>query len=76
MPQGSEAAHDLQIVLRSPAQVMDLARLGSMHQCRLSFMRKLIRKVMAEAWQIKLSLLDLDEHGMDSYSGFQIFTTD
>ena len=61
--QPSKTQHDSQLPLRSPAQVMDLARLGSMHQCRLSFMRKLIRKVMAEAWQIKVSLLDLDEHG-------------
>ncbi|MFT7527884.1 MAG: hypothetical protein ACI9LY_003043 [Arenicella sp.] len=62
-PRRSEALYDSQLPLRSPAQVMDLARLGSMHQCRLSFMRKLVRKLMAEAWQIKPSLIDLDEHG-------------
>lgn len=42
---------------------MDLARLGSMHQSRLSFMRKLVRKMMAEAWQITPSLIDLNQHG-------------
>ncbi|MFT5138093.1 MAG: hypothetical protein ACI8XV_003141 [Arenicella sp.] len=62
-PELSQALYDSQPPLRSPAQVMDLARLGSMHQCRLSFMRKLVRKLMAEAWQIKPSLIDLDEHG-------------
>ena len=48
---------------RPPATVMDINRLGSMHQCRLSFMRSLMRKVMREKWSIKPSVIKLDDHG-------------
>ncbi|NND00442.1 MAG: hypothetical protein HKN85_09695 [Gammaproteobacteria bacterium] len=54
---------DQTLPLRSPRKVMDLRRLGSMHQSRLSFMRALIRRMMLEQWQISLSRLDLDERG-------------
>ena len=49
--------------LRPAALVMDIKRLGSMHQSRLSFMRALMRKIMHEQWHITASLMDLDEHG-------------
>jgi len=38
--------------LRSPDVVMDINRLGCMHQSRLSFMRQLMRKIMREQWHI------------------------
>ena len=49
--------------LRSPELVMDINRLGSMHQSRLSFMRHLMRVIMREQWQISPSIVDLDEDG-------------
>ena len=46
--------------LRSPAQVMDLNRLGSFYPYKLSFMRKLMRKVMQEQWSINCVLFNFD----------------
>lgn len=51
------------VPLRPPAEVMDLDRLGSLHQCRLSFIRTLMRKVMAERWAIQRQRFDLDAEG-------------
>ena len=51
------------VPLRPAAEVMDLERLGSLHACRLSFIRTLMRKVMAERWGIQRQRFDLDEHG-------------
>lgn len=51
-------------VSRRPAsEVMQLERLGSLHACRLSFIRTLMRKVMAERWAIQCQVFDLDENG-------------
>jgi len=49
--------------LRPASQVMQLERLGSFHQSRLSFMRTLVRRMVAENWQITSRLFDLDEQG-------------
>ena len=49
--------------LRPAHQVMDLERLGAMHQSRLSFMRTLVRRIMRERWQIEPVTLTLDEQG-------------
>ena len=49
--------------LRPASLVMQLPRLGSFHQCRISFMRSLIRRVMSEQWSIETSLFDLDAGG-------------
>ena len=49
--------------LRSPAKVMDLNRLGSFYPYKLSFMRKLLRKVMQEQWSINRVLFNLDKEG-------------
>ena len=35
-----------ELVMRPPEQVMTLSRLGSLHQCRLSFMRQLLRRLL------------------------------
>lgn len=39
------------IEMRDPQDVMRLARMGSMHQSRLSFMRVLLRRMKGEGWQ-------------------------
>ena len=49
--------------LRAPNEVMDLKRLGSFYPYKLSFMRKLMRKVMQEQWHINLALFNLDKKG-------------
>jgi len=55
---------DLTILQMRPAsQVMQLERLGSFHQSRLSFMRTLVRRMVAENWQISSPVFDLDEQG-------------
>ncbi len=60
---GTETTSDL-AGLRPPAQVMRLSRLGSMHQCRLSFMRVLTRRMAGENWRFSRPVFDIDEHGV------------
>lgn len=54
---------DNALPLRPAQQVMDLERLGAMHQSRLSFMRTLVRRIMRERWLIDPVRLDLDNDG-------------
>lgn len=54
---------DNALPLRDTNQVMDLSRLGSIHQSRLSFMRTLVRRIMRERWQIEMCRCDLDQNG-------------
>jgi hypothetical protein len=42
---------------------MQLERLGSFHQSRLSFMRTLVRRMVSENWQITSPVFDLDDQG-------------
>jgi hypothetical protein len=49
--------------MRPAHMVMDLERLGSLHQSRLSFMRCLVRKIMREGWQIEPRRFELDDQG-------------
>ncbi|MGC6527938.1 MAG: hypothetical protein ACON45_07665 [Paracoccaceae bacterium] len=49
---------------RDPSDVMRLRRLGSFHQCRLSFMRTLTRRMAKENWQFSKPLFDIDERGV------------
>ena len=58
--------------LRPVATVMDIARLGAMHQTRLSFMRVMMRTIMREQWRIATQLSDLDDHGY----GTLVYTID
>ncbi len=51
---------------------MNLERLGSLHPFRLSFMRILMRRIMAEKWQIKAEMFDLDQEGL----GTAVYTID
>ena len=48
---------------RPPETVMRLARMGSFHQTRLSFMRTLLRRLKREQWQFKRNLWAIDEQG-------------
>lgn len=48
---------------RPPEVVMRLARMGSFHQTRLSFMRSLLRRLKKENWRFKRSFWDIDEQG-------------
>ncbi len=52
------------VALRPASQVMTLARMGSFHQSRLSFMRVLLRRLKAENWQFKQSRWLIDANGV------------
>ncbi len=52
------------VALRPASQVMTLARMGSFHQSRLSFMRVLLRRLKAENWQFKQSRWLIDTKGV------------
>jgi hypothetical protein len=52
-----------EIYRRPPGVVMRLARMGSFHQTRLSFMRTLLRRLKQEQWQFKRNLWAIDERG-------------
>ncbi|WP_299355989.1 hypothetical protein [uncultured Shimia sp.] len=53
-----------EIPRRSPETVMRLSRLGSLHQCRLSFMRILTRRMAREDWQFSRPVFDIDARGV------------
>ncbi|UWQ15294.1 DUF2408 domain-containing protein [Aliiroseovarius sp. M344] len=55
---------DTHIARRDPALVMRLKRLGSLHQCRLSFMRVLTRRLARENWTFTRPVFDIDDHGV------------
>lgn len=58
------------ITRRPPAEVMRLSRLGSLHQCRLSFMRQLTRRMAREQWRFSRPTFDIDDKGV----GHAIYT--
>ncbi|MDA4845600.1 hypothetical protein [Hoeflea poritis] len=49
---------------RDPAIVMRLSRLGSLHQCRLSFMRVLTRRMARDRWRFERRQFDIDNAGV------------
>lgn len=49
---------------RAPRDVMRLARLGSFHQSRLSFMRVLLRRLASESWQVTRRAFEIDSAGV------------
>ena len=57
-------AQSLTTQRRDPALVMRLARLGSLHQSRLSFMRILTRRMARENWQFTRPVFDIDANGV------------
>lgn len=52
------------VELRPPDTVMKLARLGSFHQSRLSFMRVLLRRLVREKWTVERVRFDIDPPGV------------
>lgn len=59
-----EAPAQTTIPRRDPATVMRLSRLGSLHQCRLSFMRQLTRRMAQENWSFARPVFRVDENGV------------
>ena len=57
-------SHHRSVPLRDPATVMRLSRLGSLHQCRLSFMRNLTRRMAREGWVFSRPVFDIDDKGV------------
>ena len=49
---------------RTPAQVMRLARMGSAHPTRLSFLRVLLRRVQTEGWRFDRPVWQMDAKGV------------
>ena len=49
---------------RDPAQVMRLARLGSLHPSRLSFARLMLRRLAGESWRIGCRHWEIDARGV------------
>ena len=54
---------DVSAYRRPPEVVMKLARMGSFHQTRLSFMRSLLRRLKKEQWQFKITLWEIGDDG-------------
>ncbi len=54
---------DLTPFRRSPDEVMRLARMGSFHKSRLSFMPTLLRQLVHERWQFDRSAWEIDATG-------------
>lgn len=52
------------IPMRPPEQVMKLARMGSAHAHRLSFMRILMRRMQRENWRFSVTEFSIDNHGV------------
>ena len=53
-----------QTALRPASQVMRLARMGSFHQSRLSFMRVLLRRLKDQGWRFDRPVFDIDANGV------------
>lgn len=49
---------------RAPQDVMRLARMGSFHQSRLSFMRVLLRRLKRENWQFERPIFRINDSGV------------
>ncbi len=52
------------VPLRAPETVMKLARMGSFHQTRLSFMRGLMRRLKRERWAFARPVWRIDDKGV------------
>ena len=53
-----------QVDRREPSVVMRLSRLGSLHQCRFSFMRQLTRRMAAEDWKFSCPVFEIGDKGV------------
>lgn len=56
--------HNPSVPLRPPETVMRLARMGSFHQSRLSFMRVLLRRLKQHNWRFDRPRWDIDDNGV------------
>lgn len=55
---------DLAAYRRPPEQVMRLARMGSAHPTRLSFLRTLLRRMQTEGWTFDRTVWDVNPQGV------------
>ena len=62
--QVAETRLDRSKPLRQASDIMKLARMGSFHQTRLSFMRVLLRRAASENWTFEKSVFDIDSQGV------------
>ncbi len=58
------AGADLSAFRRTPDQVMRLARIGSAHPTRLSFLRVMLRRMATEGWRFDRPVWTLDATGV------------
>jgi hypothetical protein len=59
-----QSAQNLVEFRRPPEQVMRLARMGSAHPTRLSFLRAVLRRMIAEKWRFDRPVWDMDAKGV------------
>ena len=62
--QVAETRLDKSKPLRQASDIMKLARMGSFHQTRLSFMRVLLRRAASENWTFEKSVFDINSQGV------------
>ncbi len=62
--QVAETSLDKSKPLRQASDIMKLARMGSFHQTRLSFMRVLLRRAASENWTFEKSVFDINSQGV------------
>ncbi len=60
----STAVEPRRMARRPPDEVMRLARVGSFHQTRLSFMRVLLRRIARERWRFERTVFAIDAAGV------------
>ncbi|MFP4126606.1 MAG: hypothetical protein ACLFU0_08175 [Alphaproteobacteria bacterium] len=66
----SSSASISAVARRDPSRVMRLARLGSLHPCRLSFARVMLRRLAGEGWRLERQRWSIDDAG----SGTAVYT--
>ena len=57
-------ATDVAAFRRTPDQVMRLARMGSAHPTRLSFLRQMLRRMQTEKWRFDRPVWQIDDKGV------------
>jgi hypothetical protein len=61
----AEVSRDkMHVELRDPDKVMRLARMGSAHPMRLSFLRVLLRRIEQEGWRFDRPVWEVDDRGV------------
>jgi hypothetical protein len=62
----SSSASISAVTRRDPSRVMRLARLGSLHPCRLAFARIMLRRLARDGWRIERDRWSIDATGAGS----------